>query len=248
VRRFVLRPSFAGGVAEARRAVALFSPVFLGAALAASMVAGCREQTSDDPPIAPERNMYDTERYNPESYSDFFPDHRTMRMPVPGTVARDRYEDDPEIATGLLADKSAYVMTVPQIFVQRMGGMEKLLARGQERFAIYCAPCHGLTGDGKGMVVCKRDKVTDPCESRGFAPVPSYEDPRLRGMPDGQIFATITHGVRNMPAYGPQIPVQDRWSIVSYVRALEVSQMGAAAASPTPSSSSSPPPQPEPKK
>ena len=99
--------------------------------LVAGMLSGCREQTSDDPPLAPERNMYDTERYNPESFSSFFLDHRTMRTPVPGTVARDRYEDDPEVASGLLADKSGYVMTVPQTFVQRMGGMEKLLARGQ---------------------------------------------------------------------------------------------------------------------
>ena len=78
-----------------------------GVALVASAgLLGCRGQTSDDPPIMPERNMYDTERYNPESYSQFYPDHRTMRTPVEGTVARDRYEDDPEVSTGLLADKS----------------------------------------------------------------------------------------------------------------------------------------------
>lgn len=207
--------------------------LLLLASLVVGALAGCREQTSDDPPVLLERNMYDTERYNPESYSDFFPDHRTMRPPVPGTIARDRYEDDPEVATGLLADRSAYVMTIPQALVQRIGGMDKLLARGQERFGIYCAPCHGLTGDGKGMVVCKRDKATDPCESRGFPPLPSYEDPRLRTMPDGQLFATITHGVRTMPAYGPQIPAQDRWAIVGYVRALQMSQM--AAANPSPS-------------
>ena len=188
-------------------------------------LAGCRGQTSDDPPIMPERNMYDTERYNPESFSQFFADHRTMRTPVEGTVARDRYEDDPEVATGLLPDKSGYAMTIPPAAINRAGGIEKLLARGQERYTIYCTPCHGRTGDGKGMVVCKRDKVTDPCESRGFAPLPSYEDPRLRHMPDGQLFATITHGVRTMPAYGPQIPAPDRWAIVSYVRALEMSQM-----------------------
>jgi Cytochrome C oxidase, cbb3-type, subunit III len=197
-----------------------------GVALAASAgLLGCRGETSDDPPIMPERNMYDTERYNPESYSQFYPDHRTMRTPVEGTVARDRYEDDPEVSTGLLADKSGYVMSVPQSAIQRAGGIEKLLARGQERFTIYCTPCHGRTGDGKGMVVCKRDKMSDPCESRGFAPLPSYEDPRLRHMPDGQLFATITHGVRTMPAYGPQIPSADRWAIVSYVRALQLSQM-----------------------
>jgi hypothetical protein len=207
-------------------------------ALVLAALSGCREQTSDDPPIAPERNMFDTERYNPESFSGFFPDHRTMRMPVPGTVARDRYEDDPEVATGLLPDRSGYVMTIPQALVQHMGGMEKLAQRGQERFAIYCAPCHGLTGDGKGMVVCKREKGTGPCtDTRGFPPLPSYEDPRLRAMPDGQLYATITSGARTMPAYGPQIPHQDRWASVAYVRALQVSQM--AAVTPT---------QPEPKK
>jgi mono/diheme cytochrome c family protein len=208
----------------------------LAAVLAVGTLAGCREQSSDEPPVLLERNMYDQERYNPESYSQFFDDHRTMRMPVEGTVARDRYEDDPEVATGLLPDKTGYVMAIPQTYVQRSGGMEKVVARGQERFNIYCAPCHGRTGDGKGMVVCKRDTPAEPCQSRGFAPLPSYEDPRLRQMPDGQIFATITHGVRTMPAYGPQVPVADRWAIVAYVRALQLSQMAQAT------------PQPEPKK
>jgi mono/diheme cytochrome c family protein len=208
----------------------------LAASLAVGSLAGCREQSSEDPPVLLERNMYDQERYNPESYSQFFDDHRTMRTPVEGTVARDRYEDDPEVATGLLPDKTGYVMAIPQTYVQRSGGMEKVLARGQERFNIYCAPCHGRTGDGKGMVVCKRDTPADPCQSRGFAPLPNYEDPRLRQMPDGQIFATITHGVRTMPAYGPQVPASDRWAIVAYVRALQVSQMAQAT------------PQPEPKK
>jgi mono/diheme cytochrome c family protein len=210
--------------------------VVSGAVLLGALVAGCRGEVSEDPPIAPERNMYDTERYNPESYSQFFADHRTMRMPVEGTVARDRYEDDPEIATGLLADKSAYVLSIPAAITQRKGGLEKLLARGQERFGIYCAPCHGQTGDGKGMVVCKREQVTDACESRGFPPLPSYEDARIREMPDGQLFATISHGVRTMPSYGAQIPIEDRWAIVSYVRALQLSQLSQAT------------PQPEPKK
>jgi mono/diheme cytochrome c family protein len=175
-----------------------------------------------------ERNMFDTERYNPESYSHFFPDHQTMRPPVEGTIGRDSYEDDPETATGLVGDKTEYAMTVPQVVIRRAGGMEKLEARGQERFTIYCAPCHGATGDGKGIVVCKREKVSDPCESRGFPPLPSYEDPRLRQMPDGQLFATISHGVRTMPSYGAQIPRSDRWAIVAYVRALELSQMPSA--------------------
>jgi hypothetical protein len=210
--------------------------LLLSASLALSLAA-CRGQNGDEPPVLLERNMYDSERYNPESYAQFFSDHRTMRTPVEGTVARDRYEDDPEIATGLLPDRSGYVMTLPQTVVQRGGGLEKMLARGQERFGIYCAPCHGQTGDGKGLVVCKREKAGDPCESRGFPPVPAYTNPRIREMPDGQMFATITHGARTMPAYGPQIPLPDRWAIVSYVRALELSQMAEA-----------PPSQPEPKK
>jgi hypothetical protein len=206
----------------------------LPAALALGAIAGCRGQTSEDPPILLERNMYDSERYNPESYSSFFADHRTMRSPVEGTVAREAASDDSEVATGLLPDESNYVQTIPQGLVTHMGGMEKVLSRGQERFGIYCAPCHGLTGDGKGMVVCKRDKVTDACESRGFPPLPSYQDPRIRSMPDGQLFATITHGVRTMPAYGPQVPIQDRWAIVAYVRALEISQVTANVPPPEP--------------
>jgi len=204
--------------------------------VAASLPA-CRGQTSGDPPVLLERNMYDSERFNPESYANFFPDHRTMRTPVFGTIARDGFDEDSESTTGLVADKTEYVMTVPQSAVRRAGGMEKLVLRGQERFGIYCAPCHGLTGDGKGMVVCKREKPSDPCESRGFPPLPSYEDARLRQMPDGQLFTTITHGVRTMPAYAAQIPIMDRWAIVTYVRALQVSQMAEAR-----------PSQPEPKK
>ncbi len=202
-------------------------------ALAAAALLGCRGDRSGEPPVLLERNMYDTERYNPESYSQFFGDHRTMRTPVEGTIARDRYEDDPETATGLQADKTGYVLSVPQQVVQRGGGLDKMLARGQERFGIYCAPCHGLTGDGKGMIACKRETSNDPCESRGFPPIPAYQDPRIRQMPDGQMFATITHGIRTMPAYGPQVPIADRWAIVSYVRALELSQFAAAKPSQT---------------
>lgn len=197
-------------------------------AVSTTAILGCRGQTSEDPPVLLERNMYDSERYNPESYSQFFPDHRTMRRPVAGTLAREFVEDVTPAGTGLAENQESYLLTVPTSVTQHFGGMEKMLERGRERFTIYCAPCHGQTGDGKGMVVCKRDSVTDPCQSRGFPPLPSYEDPRVRQMPDGQLFATITHGARTMPAYGPQIPVADRWAIVSYVRALEMSQMASA--------------------
>jgi hypothetical protein len=200
----------------------------LGAAVLFGALTGCRDQTGEDPPILPERNMYDSERYNPESYSQLFPDHRTMRTPVPGTISREGYEDDPEVRTGLDDSQSNYVLAIPPSILQRGGGLEKVAARGQERFNIYCSPCHGRTGDGKGMVICKRDTPNAPCESRGFPPLPSYQEPRLRQMPDGQLFATMSRGVRTMPAYGAQIPIADRWAIVAYVRALQMSQMAEA--------------------
>ena len=86
-------------------------------------------------------------------------------------------------------------------------------ATGEKMYGIYCTPCHGRTGDGKGIVV-----------ARGMLAPPSYHQDRIRHMPDGQLYATITNGVRNMPGYYAQIPTDDRWAIVSYVRALQISQ------------------------
>jgi mono/diheme cytochrome c family protein len=100
--------------------------------------------------------------------------------------------------------------------VQGAGGMAQLLSRGQERFGIYCVPCHGGLGDGQGMV----PRVSNVALIRP----PTFHDDRLRHAPDGQIYATIRNGVRNMPSYRANIPVRDRWAIVAYVRALQVSQ------------------------
>jgi mono/diheme cytochrome c family protein len=202
----------------------LFAATMLAAMVPiASVVTGCRGQKSEDSPIVLIRNMYHQPRYNPQSTSDYFEDGRTMRTPVEGTVARDRFEENEEISTGRLNDDSGYVLTVPDETVRRAGGMEPLLARGQERFGIYCTPCHDHTGAGNGTVV-----------QRGFQKPPTLHDPRIRQMPDGQLFATIKNGVRNMPAYGAQIPSSDRWAIVSYVRALELSQLSMNVPQPEP--------------
>jgi mono/diheme cytochrome c family protein len=135
-----------------------------------------------------------------------------MRPQVEGTISREE-EIDPRVAHGLNEDGSSYVMTIPQEAVDHFGGMDHTLARGQERFGIYCTPCHGLDGAGGGIVA-----------KRGMVPPPTYHQDRIRHMPDGQLYATIENGVRNMPAYGPQVPTFDRWAIVAYVRALEISQ------------------------
>lgn len=182
--------------------------------------AGCRGQTSDKPPIVPLRNMHSQQRYNPQAESAFFRDRRTMRTPVAGTVSREEYIADDRIALGLENDRSGYVMTIPERVVVQGGGMENLLRRGRERYGIYCTPCHGATGDGQGIVVVR-------AQSAGytFPPPPTFHQDRIRHMPDGQLFATISNGVRNMPSYAAQIPVEDRWAIVAYVRALQLSQV-----------------------
>jgi mono/diheme cytochrome c family protein len=175
---------------------------------------GCRSETSAQPPIMLERNMFQQQRYNPQSRSKFFTDGRTMRTPVAHTQPRE-YETAPELADGELADGSGYVLSTPDSVVAQLGGLAGSVKRGQERYNIYCRPCHDGTGSGHGTVV-----------KRGMAQPPTFHDERVRHMPDGQLFATISHGVRNMPAYNYSIPVNDRWAIVSYVRALELSQAG----------------------
>jgi mono/diheme cytochrome c family protein len=201
---------------------------FLAALSLASLagLSGCRGEPSGDPPIHLQRNMMYQERYNPQSYSEFFGDHRTMRTPVEGTVAQEAFEDSDEVATGRLADNSGYVLTIPQPVVERFGDTAKMLERGQQRYNIYCAPCHDKTGGGKGTVAMVQN---------GFPALPVFATQKYRAMPDGQVYATITNGVRNMPSYAAQVPVNDRWAIVSYVRALQLAQVSQAS-------------QPEPKK
>jgi hypothetical protein len=180
--------------------------------------AGCRGQTSSDPPIVALRDMFNQERYSPQAESQLFGDGRTMRMPVVGTITRER-EIDPEIGQGRLPDDSDYVADVPQAIAQRFGGAPAMLERGLSRYEIYCRPCHDGTGAGRGTVVTR---------SNWQPPPPSFHQDRIRQMPDGQLFATISHGIRTMPSYAAHIPVNDRWAIVSYVRALQLSRGGAA--------------------
>jgi mono/diheme cytochrome c family protein len=191
----------------------VLAAVCMAGGLTAAAV-GCRSETSAQPPIMLERNMFQQQRYNPQARSKFFTDGRTMRTPVAHTQSRD-FETAPEIADGELADGSGYVLSTPDSVVAQLGGIAGSVKRGQERYNIYCRPCHDATGAGHGTVI-----------KRGMAQPPTFHDERVRHMPDGQLFATISHGVRNMPAYNYSIPVNDRWAIVSYVRALELSQAG----------------------
>lgn len=170
-----------------------------------AMLLGCRGQVSREPPLWIMHGMEFQPKYLAFQENKFFEDGRNMRTPPQGTVAQ-----------GLLKEDDAYWRggdSAHPIAKNPMPLTDSLLHRGQDRFNIYCAPCHGRTGLGNGMVV-----------QHGFMPPPSYIDERLLKMPDGQIFRTISYGVRNMPSYGKQIPEADRWAIVAYVRALQRSQ------------------------
>ncbi len=148
--------------------------------------------------------MYNQWKVKPLSKSEFFPDGLSARQPVPGTVARGHLDADTPRATGVAPDGS-YLADLP------MPLTPQLLARGRERFDIYCSPCHGRTGDGRGMIV-----------QRGFKQPTSYHVERLRAEPVGYFFHIATDGFGQMASYAPQVPVDDRWAIAAYVRALQV--------------------------
>lgn len=189
-----------------------------------TLATGCTGVESEKPPIVGIRNMYNQPRYDTQERQPFFADQRSMRPDVPGAVSQEM-EKFVHWATGRDAKGENWIMEVPQGLIQRNGGTEAFLTRGQERYNIYCAVCHSVSGDGKGMVSRRADAL-------GYTGLvaPTFHDDRLRGIPDGQLYATITNGVRNMPSYAHNIPVDDRWAIVSYVRALQLSQAPVATA------------------
>jgi hypothetical protein len=161
--------------------------------LMVALVVGCRRDMQDQPHVKP------LER------SAFFVDERSAR-PIPAdTIARGHLNDQDEVHTGVVDGK--FLMSMP-LSVDRA-----LLARGQERYRIYCSMCHGLLGDGNGIVA-----------KRGFKWPANLHSDRVRQAPPGYLFQVITYGYGAMPDYATQIKVQDRWAIIAYVRALELSR------------------------
>lgn len=156
-------------------------------------LAGCRQ------------DMHNQPRYKPLGESDFFPDLRQAREPVPGTIARGQFHEDAYFYSGMVDGKPGDYMPFPVT--------EQVLERGRQRFDVFCTPCHSRMGDGNGTVV-----------QRGFTQPPSYHTDRLRKAPLGYFFNVITEGFGAMPDYAAQIPARDRWDIVAYIRALQLSQ------------------------
>ena len=159
-----------------------------------ALLTGCRQ------------DMHDQPKYKPYAQSSFWPDQRSARPAIDGAVARGKLKTDTRLWKGRAAD-GTFITEIP------MPVTKALLMRGQQRFNIYCTPCHGRTGEGEGMVV-----------QRGFKHPPTYHSDRLRQQPPGYIFDVISNGFGSMVSYASRIPMEDRWAITAYVKVLQFSQ------------------------
>jgi len=171
-----------------RRRTELIAIVVLSATLAA-----CRQ------------DMHDAPSYDPLQQTDFFANGAASRMLVANTVARGQLREDEHLYTGRVNGQPATEFPMPIT--------AEVMARGQERFNVYCSPCHGRTGLGDGMIV-----------QRGFRAPPSYHEERIRNAPVGYFFDVMTNGFGAMQDYSAQVTVTDRWAIAAYIRALQLSR------------------------
>ena len=162
-------------------------------AAALMLAAGCRQDMQDQPKMIPQRQ------------SEFFTDGRSARPQVEHTVARGQLREDEYFYTGLVNGKEQdalpFAATLP------------VLERGQERFNVYCTPCHSRVGNGLGMIV-----------ERGYKPAGNYHDAKRLAQPLSHYFVVMTNGYGAMPDYSAQLPPADRWAVAAYVRALQLSQ------------------------
>ncbi|MBK8013535.1 MAG: DUF3341 domain-containing protein [Deltaproteobacteria bacterium] len=181
------------------------------------VIARARTNTSPKPRIHVVPDMDSQPMFKAQAaFSGFsgFADQRAMRQPVAGTVAMGDRHLDEHLTQGIV--DGAFATTLPSEIPMTRSTLE----RGRQRFNIYCAPCHGEAGYGDGMVAQRAQALGSP----KWVPPTNLHEPRLRSQPFGQMFNTITHGIRNMPAYGHAIPAKDRWAIAAYLGALQLSQ------------------------
>jgi len=168
------------------------APAVVIAAACVALV-GCRQ------------DMHDAPSYDPLQGTNFFANGAASRPLVANTVARGQLRADEHLYTGKINGQVATEFPMPVT--------KAVLDRGQERFNVYCSPCHGRTGEGNGMIV-----------QRGFRQPPSYHDERLRNAPVGYFFDVMTNGFGAMQDYSAQVTVPDRWAIAAYIRVLQVSR------------------------
>ncbi len=188
--------------------------------LAVMLIAGRRGDLTRHRPLQIFPDMKRQLKLRPQTPNGFFPDGLSSHLPPAGTIdqsvpasvaGREVYQfaDDP-YNTGRVPGKTNFVELSP------VPVSAALLARGRERFNIYCSPCHGQTADGNGIT----KKIG------AMAVVANLHDKRIVELADGEIFNTVSHGKGNMQGYAPQIPVEDRWAVIAYLRALQLSQLG----------------------
>jgi mono/diheme cytochrome c family protein len=178
-----------------------------GVILLAAALTGCANFPSRNEPIWVWPDMKAQEKYKAQAESPFFADRRASRRPVEGAIAVGHLKEDAAYVTGV--KDGNYVAQNPEPLTPA------LLAHGQERFNIYCAPCHDRTGSGRGVVAARATWVPG-----------NLHDERIVGLVDGEIFHVITNGRRSMPGYRFQVSEADRWAIVGYVRALQRAYRG----------------------
>ena len=151
-------------------------------------------------------DMVDQAKYEPLEVSPFFADERSARTLVEHTIARDAFIEDQSIASGRMEDGDLVEEIPLEITIE-------FLEEGRKNYDVYCSPCHGFDGFGEGMIV-----------RRGFSAPPSFHAERLQQAPAGHFFEVITNGFGQMFSYAYRIPVSDRWAVVAYIRALQLSQ------------------------
>jgi hypothetical protein len=176
--------------ADGMRLARKFGPLAL---LTLVLATGCR------------MDMHDQPKYQSYEASDFFPDGRASRVPPEGTVAQGQLRDDDLLYSGKLNGKDSELFPFPITL--------DVLKRGQERFNIYCSPCHDRVGTGRGIIV-----------RRGMKRPPSFHSARLREAPPGHFFNVITNGFGAMFSYASRLRPEDRWAVIAYIRALQLSQ------------------------
>ena len=175
-----------------------------------SRVAGCLALVSVLALAGCRQDMHNQPKFYPQRGTTFFPDGRSVRPQVENTVARDQLEQNTYFYTGVVDGKEGDGMPLPVT--------PELLARGREQYNVFCTPCHSRVGNGAGMIV-----------QRGYRPAGNFHTDRLRGAPLGHFYSVIANGYGAMPEYGSQVGTADRWAIVAYVRALQLSQNATAA-------------------
>jgi hypothetical protein len=176
-----------------------------------ALAAKARVSSMDEPRVHLVFDMDQSRGFNSQAENRIFRDGRAMRPYVPGTVARGELNADDHLYRGRIGDEWAKELPMPLT--------RELLERGRERYDIFCATCHGLTGNGKGPTAIRAEDPEVLAQGSWVPPTP-YDNEQVRNREAGHIYNTIANGIRNMPAYDSQIPVEDRWAIVAYVQAL----------------------------